>query len=391
MTADDDVEAFLQVFENTARREGWPDDEWARALALLLTGEAQRAYFSLPLAVAEDYTEVKREILARLGLSPICAAQQFHEWEFKPRVAERVVVDRLLRALPRTHRQAVRFEDHQQLRTTVFHPQTDGLVERFNQTLKQMLRRVAAEDKRDWDLMLPYMLFGIREVPQASTGFTPFELLFGRQPRGLLDVAREAWEQQPAPHRTIVEHVRQMRERIDRVMPLVREHLSKAQQAQQRHYNRAAQPREFQPGDRVMVLVPSSACKFLASWQGPYTVVEKIGPVIYRPRQPGRRQAEQLYHINLLKKWVGTRDQVAALSLTNPVVVDVNPHLSAAQKAELQHLVSQFQDVFSSQPGQTSVVHHDIKTPPEVIIRQRPYRVPEARRQAIEEEIQQML
>uniref|UniRef100_A0A9J8ATQ4 Gypsy retrotransposon integrase-like protein 1 n=1 Tax=Cyprinus carpio carpio TaxID=630221 RepID=A0A9J8ATQ4_CYPCA len=76
----------------------------------------------------------------------------------------------------------------QQLRTTVYHPQTDGLVQRFNQTLKQMLRRVAAEDKRDWDQMLPYVLFGIREIPQASTGFTPFELLFGRQPRGLLDV-----------------------------------------------------------------------------------------------------------------------------------------------------------------------------------------------------------
>ncbi len=95
-----------------------------------------------------------------------------------------------------------------QLRTTVYHPQADGLVERFNQTLKQMLRRVVAEDKRDWDLMIPYVLFGIREVPQASTGFTPFELLFGRQPRGLLDVAKEAWEQQPAVHRSVIEHVR---------------------------------------------------------------------------------------------------------------------------------------------------------------------------------------
>ncbi|KAL0154738.1 hypothetical protein M9458_049001, partial [Cirrhinus mrigala] len=79
-----------------------------------------------------------------------------------------------------------RCEDHVNA-PTVYHPQTDGLVERFNQTLKQMLRRVVMEDKRDWDLMLPYILFGIRELPQASTGFTPFELLFGRQPRGLLD------------------------------------------------------------------------------------------------------------------------------------------------------------------------------------------------------------
>uniref|UniRef100_A0A9J7YZE9 Integrase catalytic domain-containing protein n=1 Tax=Cyprinus carpio carpio TaxID=630221 RepID=A0A9J7YZE9_CYPCA len=84
-----------------------------------------------------------------------------------------------------------------QLRTTVYYPQTDGLVERFNQTLKQMLRQVFVEDKCDWGLMIPYIHFGIREVPQASTGFTRFELLFGQQPRSLLDVAK-AWEQQPA-------------------------------------------------------------------------------------------------------------------------------------------------------------------------------------------------
>ncbi|KAL1269051.1 hypothetical protein QQF64_031340 [Cirrhinus molitorella] len=151
-----------------------------------------------------------------------------------------------------------------QLRTTVHHSQTDGLVERFNQTLKQMLKRVAAEDKKDWDLLIPYVLFGIREVPQASTGFTPFELLFGRQPRGLLDVAKEAWEQQqPAPLRSTIEHVREMRERIERIMPLVKEHLMKAQQSQQRWYDR----------------VPTNACKFLATWQGQYTVVERLGPV----------------------------------------------------------------------------------------------------------------
>ncbi len=71
-----------------------------------------------------------------------------------------------------------------QLRTTVYHPQTDGLVERFNQTLKQMLRRVVAEDKHDWDLMLPYVLFWIREVPQASTGFTPSNSSLAGNPGG---------------------------------------------------------------------------------------------------------------------------------------------------------------------------------------------------------------
>uniref|UniRef100_A0A9J7WVK0 ribonuclease H n=1 Tax=Cyprinus carpio carpio TaxID=630221 RepID=A0A9J7WVK0_CYPCA len=231
-----------------------------------------------------------------------------------------------------------------QLRTTVYHPQTDGLVERFNQTLKLMLRRVAAEDKRDWDKMLPYVLFGIRDVPQVSTGFTPFELLFGRQPRGLLDVGGEAWEQQPAVHCSTIEHVREMRERIDRVMPIVREHMAKVQQAQQRHYNRAAQPREFQPGDHVMVLVPTTTCKFLASWQGPYTVTERIGPVTYRVRQPGRRREDQLYHVNLLKCWVGTGPQLAALAHRLPVAVDMDPHLSAAQNGYLMPRVDELLD-----------------------------------------------
>lgn len=47
------------------------------------------------------------------------------------------------------------------------------------------------------------------------------------------------------------------------------------------------QEREFQPGDRVMVLVPVTASKFLATWQGPYTDIERVGPVTYLVRQLG--------------------------------------------------------------------------------------------------------
>ncbi len=164
-----------------------------------------------------------------------------------------------------------------------------------------------------------------------------------------------------------------------------------AQEAQRRHYDRAAQPWEFQPGDYVLVLVPTAACKFLAKWQGPYVITEKVGPVTYRVRQPGRRKETQLYHINLLKRWEGTRTQVAALATVSPVVVDISPHMSATQKTELQHLVGQFSDVFSPLPGRTRVLQHDVHTPPGTIVRQRPYRIPEARRHAVEEGIQEML
>ena len=57
------------------------------------------------------------------------------------------------------------------IQTSPYHPQMDGLVEHFNQTLKAMLRKVADDEGKDWDKLLPYILFAYREVPQASTGF----------------------------------------------------------------------------------------------------------------------------------------------------------------------------------------------------------------------------
>ena len=72
--------------------------------------------------------------------------------------------------------------------------QTDGLVERFNQTLKSMLRKTGTDGGKEWDKKIPYLLFAYREVPQASTGFSPFDLLYGRDVRGPLDILKEVWE-----------------------------------------------------------------------------------------------------------------------------------------------------------------------------------------------------
>ena len=120
----------------------------------------------------------------------------------------------------------------QLIRMSPSHPQTDGLVERFNQTLKTMLRKTAKEEGKNWDKLLPYVLFAYREVPQASTGFSPFELLYGRQVRGLLDVLRETWESSSKSNENIVSYVINMCEKMDRMTELVQENLAKAQKDQ---------------------------------------------------------------------------------------------------------------------------------------------------------------
>ncbi|XP_061097667.1 uncharacterized protein LOC133128296 [Conger conger] len=167
-------------------------------------------------------------------------------------IAEEVLTDQGTCFMSGVMREMCRLLRVQQVRTSVYHPQTDGLVERFNKTLKSMLRKMITTDGKDWDHLLPYLLFSIREVPQASTGYAPFELLYGRRPRGLLDLAKEAWEQQPSRQRTLLEHVEAMDQRMAKIWPMVREHMQQAQKEQARLYNRTAQaaPPEHQKWPR---------------------------------------------------------------------------------------------------------------------------------------------
>ncbi len=147
------------------------------------------------------------------------------------------------------------------IRTTPYHPQTDGLVERFNQTLKNMLRKFVADTGRDWDKWLPFVLFAYREVPQASTGFAPFELLYGWQVQGPLDLLKKSWEEEPTSKKEekgIVQYVLEMRDRREQYREQAKENLQEKQQAQKRWYDQHAMLRQFQPGQKVLLLLPTS-------------------------------------------------------------------------------------------------------------------------------------
>ena len=81
----------------------------------------------------------------------------------------------------------------QHLTSTPYHPHSNGLVERFNGTLKSMLRKLCVERPTDWDRYLEAVLFAYREVKQDTLGFAPFELLYGRTVRGPIAILRELW------------------------------------------------------------------------------------------------------------------------------------------------------------------------------------------------------
>ncbi|KAL5010694.1 hypothetical protein ScPMuIL_012999, partial [Solemya velum] len=78
-----------------------------------------------------------------------------------------------------------------QYKSSAYHPESQGALERFHQTLKNMMRSYCFENKRDWDEGIHMLLFGVRESVQESLGFSPFELVFGHTVRGPLKILKD--------------------------------------------------------------------------------------------------------------------------------------------------------------------------------------------------------
>ncbi|CAF0886715.1 unnamed protein product [Brachionus calyciflorus] len=81
--------------------------------------------------------------------------------------------------------------DVHKLRTTPHHPQCDGQTERFNRTLISMLRTFINENQDDWDILLNKLAFAYRTAVHRATGYTPFEMVYGRQPKLPIDLFYE--------------------------------------------------------------------------------------------------------------------------------------------------------------------------------------------------------
>ena len=199
--------------------------------------------------------------------------------------------------------EAARLLSLEQHFTTPYHAQCNGLVERFNGTLKTMLRKLAQEKPRTWDRYIPALLFAYREVPQESLGFSPYELLYGRQVRGPMATLRQAWTDKEADEevQTIATYIVELRNRIEETCKLAQENLGRAAQRYARGFDRKARPRSFKIGERVLLLLPVKHNKLQLQWQGPFEVTAKVGQNDYRIVMNGKAR---LYHANLLRAYV---------------------------------------------------------------------------------------
>ena len=306
----------------------------------------------------------------------------------------------------------------QQIFTTPYHAMANGLCERFNGTLKACLRRVAHKQPKSWDKHIAPLLFAYRETPQASTGFSPFELVFGHRVKGPLTILKDLWSSEVSTDvRSTYEYVIEMRERLQDAVELANEHLSEAKGRQKKYYDRGAKQRKFEEGDNVLILLPSDTSKLKMAWKGPYVVLERVSQVDYAISIKGKRR---VYHANMLKAYI-TRPQDANACLSAAVVVDeedaenheppmslsestlrleqtedwhnvvVSDTLDANQVSDVKVLLEQYSDVLSDVPGKTNLITHKIELLDSKPVKVKQRIIPYATREAVKNEVDDML
>ena len=172
-------------------------------------------------------------------------------------------------------------------RTTAYHPAGDGLVERFNRSLLQMLRAFVNEG--DWEQYLPFVLYAYRTSVHSSTGVSPFELMYGR-------CAHKPTLTMTTSH-DITSYQHQLLDKLSKLYDFVEAHNVQASNKQKQYFDEHTSLRTFKQGDPVWLSVPTAG-KLDARWEGEWIIQSVVSPTTYTIGDGNRSKT---VHINRLR------------------------------------------------------------------------------------------
>ncbi|XP_071950797.1 uncharacterized protein [Antedon mediterranea] len=301
--------------------------------------------------------------------------------------------------------------------SSAYHPQSQGALERFHQTLKNVIKTYCFQCEKEWDEGVPLLLFAVRETVQESLGFSPFELVYGHSVRGPLKIVKERLLRNAEESVSILDYVSEFGDRLNRAREMARKNLVKAQGKMKRLFDRKSEKRSFSSGDEVLVMLPLPSQPLSARFAGPYKVLERVGEVDYVLDTPDRRKKKRLCHINMLKPYTARNNTDTCTSTPVTCVVEENSkefgdpdtcvkfsnsdvlaniedkvgHLSRDRKVEIVSLIFENLQLFSDVPGRTNLVEHDVKTADCSPIKQNPYRANPFKMKILQNEIDYMI
>ena len=300
--------------------------------------------------------------------------------------------------------------------TSAYHPESNAICERWHRTMKSMMRALTESFCGDWDECLPWILFSYREIPVETLGFSPFELTFGRHVYGPLGMLKSTWlrndQSLEKARSNVVKFMLDMREKLASCQELALKFAEHAQAKEKTWYDRKARDRIFEVGQRVLVFLPIPGKPLEPKYQGPFTIIRKVGPVDYVIATPTKRRPTRLCHVNMLKAYI-EREVESVIADAAQFVggifndlpeIDVGPelcetpeyfkldHLPPKERHELNSLLTSFADIFSDVPGKTTVCKHSIVLKPNSRpVRLHPYRINPEKAELMRKELDLML
>ena len=194
-------------------------------------------------------------------------------------------------------------------KTTAYDPQTNGLTERLNKTIADMLSMYVDVRHKTWDQVLPYVTFAYNTAIQETTRFTPFRLVYGREVQTMLDaMLPHDWDDA-----LLTPDAVQLTQYAEEARQLARLHITQQQIADARRYNSRHREVEYHPGDQVWVWTPvrrqGLSEKLLSRYFGPYKVLRRVSNVNYEVVPDGasaprrRKHPTEIVHVVRLKPY----------------------------------------------------------------------------------------
>ena len=205
------------------------------------------------------------------------------------------------------------------IKTSSYHPQTNGKTERFHRYMNDVLAKYIRNEPYNWDKYIPSMLMAYRTSVQDSTLFTPYFLVFGRDPILPMDTLL-----QPKLKYMGDEYVPVMLERLHKAYMDAKVNLSIARTKNKENQKGSKGLPNFQPGDPVFYLDPTKitgvAPKLTLAWKPHFRIVEQKSPVTYliKDQLSGKAKvvhAENLHLASLEQVWDSPRDKYERLDM----------------------------------------------------------------------------
>ncbi|GFX27858.1 retrovirus-related Pol polyprotein from transposon 17.6 [Trichonephila clavipes] len=250
-----------------------------------------------------------------------------------------------------------------------------------------MLHNVVRDEGRGWHLQIPYVLWEYREIPHSTTGVSPFQLLYARQPQGPLSILKSTWTGKhnnlqlcTTPVSKYLEDLKCKLEKVAEQAKLV----STVQQEKMAYYhNLRSSDRVFKVGEKVIVLIPDATSKLFARWQGPATIIEKRNPHSFLVEMPDN--STKHIHQNKLRHYVASSNSVNVIFEEEKEFGQVETPPTATEESKFYEVLNNLKT--------DNLNSYNLKVLKKLIMWRKPhcYSVPIAYRREVERQVQELL